>query len=1018
MTRSIILGFAVLVTGLLIGVPLNAAMKVGVFDAGLTGSKSGSGKGIVEGLADMTDVTFEYIGDLSLTNLIKFDVVVLPGIYPSGPMENACTKTIPAYAAVGGGVVMGMWYCQIGFDEVFLHRGESWFLRGDKGTKKYAPAVDHPVTQGIKEYESAYTGYMLIDPAPGAVQILKAVKGRGAGVAGEFGLGRVVALGGVLGKQGNSWNFGDDVPVQGDEANLLKNAVRWVGEKKKVSAENLELFLNTLGTDIDGRLKGRIEWMKEIRSDQEKKSGILKKEESIKILKTAWASFTEDQTALRQELASIRTDLAKFKNTKDLKLDAGHLVVRMRDYRKALDLKTMNIGLALADAGRMARLAEGLSIERKQVRFARGFYYPGASIRNAGPDIVLHLRRMQEEFHANFVTAAFKRYEKKDKWAYTNDAAVIDRYLGAADLFGLSSFAIYHYGVLDRGWPGMKEANEYYARHPSFGGLIVDEPFYNPFGGNWGEANPDPSEEFSAYVKEHYQPEERTKLGIRDEDLARIPKPEEIANKRALWAILGEFCRDKIGGFMKRDLTAVRSIDPSLIATMDLQGVGYPVWYTTLAELGGGIIMCEPYDRASYRQVATEELLRGAQPGKVWKWIAPALPYAWHSEADYRKSLYQAMAHGEGIGIFLYTYLIDGMTGYSGDRKCWQPDLINPTKEVFAQIEKLEDYLVDTKSTAKTAILVCERSSWNDFFKSNIFLSNVMGLFEKLVLNGQVQTDYVFTELLNRDWVRERMKRYRLIFAPCAISLSKDEVAVLRDWVKQGGMLVAGGGMSRRNEFGLDQPDYGLADVLGVKYKKTVTLENAVIIVPTNSTLAAATNKFEKINGWGDEVQSGRNTRILAQIEGATLTAASPAITCTQVGKGWCVFVAPWNLGELPVALLDALLKFAVKTAKIELNLMIANCPPGVDFTLRAQPEKKRLVLHLLDQSNPERKLSGVEVSIPVGKGSNPSVTDAMNGAMIVSAITGAGDVPVLKFTVPPWEFYKLIVIEDVIPAP
>jgi len=65
----------------------------------------------------------------------------------------------------------------------------------------------------------------------------------------------------------------------------------------------------------------------------------------------------------------------------------------------------------------------------------------------------------------------------------------------------------------------------------------------------------------------------------------------------------------------------------------------------------------------------------------------------------------------------------------------------------------------------------------------------------------------------------ERLKPYAVIYVPDAVSLSEEVCSVLREYVRQGGGIVATGLSSLRDESGKRRPDLGLTDLFGAHYE-------------------------------------------------------------------------------------------------------------------------------------------------------------------------------------------------------
>jgi hypothetical protein len=71
-----------------------------------------------------------------------------------------------------------------------------------------------------------------------------------------------------------------------------------------------------------------------------------------------------------------------------------------------------------------------------------------------------------------------------------------------------------------------------------------------------------------------------------------------------------------------------------------------------------------------------------------------------------------------------------------------------------------------------------------------------------------------------RHLTAKEIKRYKLIVLPNATCLSDDQIAVLRNYVKNGGAIIASHKTSLFDEFGQKRHDFGLKDVFGASFRK------------------------------------------------------------------------------------------------------------------------------------------------------------------------------------------------------
>lgn len=153
--------------------------------------------------------------------------------------------------------------------------------------------------------------------------------------------------------------------------------------------------------------------------------------------------------------------------------------------------------------------------------------------------------------------------------------------------------------------------------------------------------------------------------------------------------------------------------------------------------------------------------------------------------------------------------------------------------------------------------------------------------------DAHVQHDFIMEgDLLNAD----KLADYKLLILPSAGNLSKRQAEAVRKYVKNGGRLLATAHASALNEFGFDQGNFQLADVLGV---------DAVVKGKSLTFLSAAPRKIVFKNGGMTVDYPGAVLRTTVR-KGAEVQAempdAVPAIVSNSFGKG-SSWYAPFQPG-------------------------------------------------------------------------------------------------------------------------
>ena len=986
----------------------HAEIAVGIYDAAMDvheAKKVSGGKGIGGPLANEADITVSYTGKITIDEMMKYDVFIVPPIDMNKETGSTYQPNIRAYVAAGGSVIL-TYFTIPTFPTICEFRGESWFWKGVL-TKKWlgqapptlTPVGEHPVLAGIEQFEPVHKHFILSAPGKNGRVVLKDQMERAFAIVGEIGFGKVFTIGSTLGKDAAPWPKDPDMELKGPELKLILNAVRWMGETtqpdKKQSVALFQEKAKALGATLDGydkKLPALCDQLRKLRKDAE-------------AVKNAEA-FLKDSHAKLQQIVSQQT--GRIQEADDVAATLAQAVLSLLDLEPKLRSQYLERCMALLDGKRKALLEDGVPLERKFPRYPRAFYHPEASLRNvvrqSPVGLSSFLRQMREEAHANLITSAAQRYEAKAKWVPPGD---LHNFFLLCELHDMAALPCYHFGILDRGWSGAEEALAGYAKYPGFVGFMIDEPKYTPYHGAWGSGNPDATMDFRKYLKNTFPRKVLQSYGVEDPDAVSISSVAEARKNQFIWSLVGQYSRETIAGWMGRDMKFVKSLDKNLMATMDLQGLGYPVWYATLAPLGGGYICCEPYDRASFKQVYISELLRGCTGGKVWKFMAPSLRYAWHNETQYRRGMYQALAHNDGIGIFLFAWVAPRMTSWSGSRKAWQPTFWPITCEMFELMEKLEDYIADTESHAQVAVLVSERSMWNNHYGAP-FNQELQTIFTTLCMQNHTLTDFIFLDLLAEPKTKERLQRYKILIAPIADSMTDEEAAIIQAWVNEGGVLIAAAGTSLCDVHGIPRKDYALADVLGVKFTGWEALT-----AKTKTTLKEGGSLSNAVE-YSPVKKAPQKYDLVSPLSGAHVQAvwetgkSAPAILTNSYGKGASVFLtAPYlALGCKPSGpFLADLVNWARTYGKTKPNLVLEGCPSHVDATVRVARAGDTLVLHLTSYRG---EVSGVKAKIRTPWASTPvTVEDPINGKALEHTI----DQDYVCFDVPDFQIHSMTAI-------
>lgn len=184
-------------------------------------------------------------------------------------------------------------------------------------------------------------------------------------------------------------------------------------------------------------------------------------------------------------------------------------------------------------------------------------------------------------------------------------------------------------------------------------------------------------------------------------------------------------------------------------------------------------------------------------------------------------------------------------------------------KEVYSYMKKYEDLLHHQRPVASTAIyysrssnLKCNQSIFpaSDVY-SNLekdhYIVNLIGM-EQVLLDRHIQYD-IITDL---DFSIDKLKKIKLLIVPNGAVLSGAEVEVIRQFVENGGHLLATYQTSLYDETGKQRENFALSDVFGCTYTgiNKDTARCGYQYVKENHPITKGLEQTELIANWGENL--------------------------------------------------------------------------------------------------------------------------------------------------------------------
>ncbi len=332
------------------------------------------------------------------------------------------------------------------------------------------------------------------------------------------------------------------------------------------------------------------------------------------------------------------------------------------------------------------------------------------------------------------------------------------------------------------------------------------------------------------------------------------------------------------------------------------------------------------------------------------------------------------------------------------------PRMMDGVYNALDEIKRREAYLTHVQPEPYIALVMSDNT--NCFYGRSAglneerYLSNVLGMFR------MAMEEHLGVTVIN-DWnlTTEDLSRYKVLLLPNTACLAKAQADAVREFVGNGGGLVASTDTSLFDDLGDPRGSYTLADVFGVKYLGIPTGEGGKTEqIDVNFLKGVNANYWEKRKNifdltlldnektvWGDErlktyvgdypvvfkgqavsVQTASpEAKILATLN--TRVAAPeriPAVVSNLYGKGKVIFFAAgvdsaYYLYSYPYHRL--LLKDAVQWVAPSPFGIQVQAPMSVQTTFYHQSKDgERLVVHLYNSTNTTANHAKAADDVPI----------------------------------------------------
>ncbi|SAL00138.1 Beta-galactosidase trimerization domain protein [Caballeronia calidae] len=306
--------------------------------------------------------------------------------------------------------------------------------------------------------------------------------------------------------------------------------------------------------------------------------------------------------------------------------------------------------------------------------------------------------------------------------------------------------------------------------------------------------------------------------------------------------------------------------------------------------------------------------------------------------------------------------------------------------EVFRTMKKFEHQLHNRRPVAPVGIFFSQKTNLKRRRPNrdeDHYLTNILGL-DQVLTDSHIQYDFVLDLNLSAEAIRGK----ELLILPNAEFISDAEADIIREFVRNGGKVIATGATSLGDESGARRENFALSDVLGCDYAGTsvdASKWGYQRIKESAHRVFSGMEKTELAANWGQSVlvreRSHDGSKALATFvppiypqppEKSWLTSMdTPYATIleNQFGNGRAVYFATeidrniWHHGHLDFS---TLLGNAVSYMLSDEHVLETNAPPSVQMTLTEVTGEAPggFILHMVNlTSTPRRPVANI---IPV----------------------------------------------------
>lgn len=350
-------------------------------------------------------------------------------------------------------------------------------------------------------------------------------------------------------------------------------------------------------------------------------------------------------------------------------------------------------------------------------------------------------------------------------------------------------------------------------------------------------------------------------------------------------------------------------------------------------------------------------------------------PYRWKDSVQTEAELRLWVADGVANGLRPW------FTKFSG--ALHDPRWLKPVEEIYRRYAAWEKYLRNERPLARVGVLYSQQTAW--FHRPQE--EHTLGWYQALI-EARVPFEMVHDQLLDR----ERLAPFKTLILPNIVALSDAQCAQLTEFVRRGGSLIATYETSLCDEWGVRRRDFGLAEILGVGYQRTLErpMQNSYLRLESEPASGARhpllagledapriINGVRRVEATASLPASNPPLTLIPSYPDLPMEKVYPRVPKTDVrqvflqefGQGRVVYF-PWDIDRTFWEVLSVdhfkLLRNAVTWATNEEQPVTVTGPGVLDVTVWQQRES--LTVHLVNLTNPMMMKGPIRELLPIGE--------------------------------------------------